>query len=140
MLSSPTITRALKYCHAAHKGQIDRDGRPHYEHCARVAEKMPTEELVLIALLHDVVEDTKLTTWNIASEFGYTIADAVAALSRREKEAWSRYIKRVCLNPLAVIVKIADIQDNLARADNRMLEKKRMYEDALVALKDHLRT
>lgn len=46
---------------AAHKGQVDKVGRPYIEHLERVASKVYTTTRKIIAFMHDVVEDGHIT-------------------------------------------------------------------------------
>ena len=52
---------ALKLCFEAHKEQIDKSGMPYVFHPFHLAEQMETEETTIVALLHDVIEDTDYT-------------------------------------------------------------------------------
>ena len=87
-------------------------------HPLTVASKVEpqSEEAQIVALLHDVVEDTSVTMDEIAAKFGKTIGDAVEHLTRRDGESYERFIERVCENKLAVIVKIADMEHNCDRS------------------------
>jgi (p)ppGpp synthase/HD superfamily hydrolase len=109
------IHKALTYANNAHAGQIDRDGFPHIFHCVRVASKATSPHMTIVALLHDILEDTDITAEELAKEFGDEIAKDVQDLTRGEIEIWERYIHRVCMNPIARCVKIADIMDNITR-------------------------
>lgn len=125
---------ALVTCVTAHHGQRDRDGKPHYIHAVRVALQQKTPDRVVIALLHDMVEDTDSTLDEIERDFGFRIAVSVHALSRGEDEPYRQYIRRVCDDQDAVHVKIADIKDNIRRADEKFRAKLPMYEWALKLL------
>lgn len=138
------IEKALAMALRAHAGQIDKAGQPYILHPLRVAAKFGDKELLyVIALLHDVVEDTfgkpnEITISEILSEFGGMVAEAVECLTRREVgmlylainmslTPWSwdikradkkevylmEFIPRVATNAVAIAVKIADIHDNL---------------------------
>ena len=67
---------------------------------------------VIVALLHDVVEDAGVTFESIRSEFGSEVSDAVEAVTKRKGEPLELYYERVRGNRLALIVKAADIRDN----------------------------
>src|SRR4051812_16248858 len=101
------IVQALHICYEAHSSQLDRDGRPHLFHCIRVAEKQTTAQRVVIALLHDVLEDTDTDPQTLLPLFGDAIMTSVQALSRGKEETWSSYIDRVCQNTDAMWVKMA---------------------------------
>lgn len=131
----PLPDRAYGFASFALRGQSHRDGKPAIDHSVRVASAFSDPTLKAIAFLHDVVEDSETTVLEIAEQFGLPVAEAVHALSRGEEESWNGYIQRVSLNPLAVQVKIKDIEDNLARADDRFNQKREMYVTALTRLK-----
>jgi (p)ppGpp synthase/HD superfamily hydrolase len=74
----------------------------------------------IVALLHDVVEDSDLTLRDLEERgFDTLILDAVDCLSRRPGEDYKRYISRVASNPIAREVKLSDLADNLE--NNRAL-------------------
>jgi (p)ppGpp synthase/HD superfamily hydrolase len=78
---------------------------------------METEDEIIVALLHDVVEDTAFTLDDIrAWGFGH-LADAIDCLTKRKDETYREFISRVCNNRLATAVKIADMRHNLSRID-----------------------
>ncbi len=118
-----SIEKALKIALDAHKGQLDKAGKPYILHPLRIMAKMPTEELMIIALLHDVVEDSAYTLEDLRRKgFSERIVDAVDYLTRRDGEAYDAYILRAKQNPLAIPVKLADLEDNM---DIRRLDQVR---------------
>lgn len=96
---------------AAHAGQLDNAGQPYIEHPRRVAARVP-DRLKPVALLHDVVEDTHVTFDDLRRTFPDWIVAAVEALTHRSGETRAAYYARVAANPDAVVVKLADIDDN----------------------------
>lgn len=110
----PDLTTAIKIACQAHENQKDKSGVPYILHPLRVMQKFIDEETMMVAVLHDVVEDSPFDLDFLAKE-GFTtrILGAVDALTRRENEAYTDFIDRVSLNDLAVKVKIEDIKDNL---------------------------
>lgn len=90
------------------------------------------DRLVVIAWLHDVVEDTPVTLATIQQLFGEDITDAVDALTFRQgTETKAEYILRVCKNPLAHRVKVADstcnMYESLAQQDWKRVGKYSEY-------------
>jgi (p)ppGpp synthase/HD superfamily hydrolase len=68
----------------------------------------------VVAVLHDTVEDSEITLDDLRREgFPGGIVEGVDCLTRREGETYERYMERVATNPLAVTVKIADLEDNM---------------------------
>ena len=97
-----------------HKGQIDKAGQPYILHPLRLILKMDTEEERIVAVLHDIIEDTPVTI-NELQEKGFSerIVDAVVCLTKKDGERYNEYIERVATNPLAKKVKLADLEDNI---------------------------
>ena len=105
------IELALKY----HKGQIKNGtGEEFILHVLRVMIKMDSEDEKISAVLHDMIEKSNCTL-DILKEQGFSnkIINTVDALSKRKGEDYSDYIKRVKKDPIAVKVKIADLEDNM---------------------------
>lgn len=69
--------------------------------------------LLIVAYLHDTVEDSDATIEEIESIFGAVIADAVDAMTHRDEESYQDYVKRALANDLARVVKYHDILFNL---------------------------
>lgn len=61
MLYTPLTKKALKLCFDAHRDQLDKSGLPYVFHPVHLAEQMDNENAVILALLHDVVEDSPCT-------------------------------------------------------------------------------
>src|SRR5215207_4362339 len=113
-MPSPTLEDAIELALKAHRGQVDRGGQPYILHPLRIMTKLDTDTERIIAVLHDVVEDTDFTLDDLR-KMGYpdVIVDAVNALSRREGESYEAFIQRIKPNPLAVRVKLQDLLDNM---------------------------
>lgn len=88
------------------------------------------EELMIIAILHDVVEDTTVTLDTIRAAYGDKIADAVDALTRRKGEPYRDFIYRAKANPGGRFVKLADVYNNRERT-NRISPKKAKWREKL---------
>lgn len=97
----------------AHAGQTDKAGVPYIEHPAWVAARVEGRDAQAVAWLHDVLEDADVTAEDLA-EAGIpaNVVDAVLALTRRLGEGYEAYLARVAENPLAVQVKLADLEHN----------------------------
>ena len=88
---SPTLDRALAVSATAHRNQERKGSRvPYIIHPVHVAILLMRhdfpEEVIVAALLHDVVEDTTLTIEDIARDFGPEVARLVAAVSEQKLE------------------------------------------------------
>lgn len=108
-----TVDDAVTLARQAHEGQTDKAGLPYIDHPLRVMSTFSNNWLRMIAVLHDVLEDTPLTVDDLL-EVGCPrrVVTAVEALSRRPREQPEDYLRRVAANPLALRVKRADIADN----------------------------
>lgn len=108
------LDMALTIATKAHEGQTDKAGAPYIFHPIRVANRCLTDEEKIVALLHDVIEDSKTSASDLlAKGFPRTIVDAVLSVTRNEDESYDEFIKRSRLNPIGRQVKIHDLEDNL---------------------------
>lgn len=122
------LEEAIRFAAAAHEGQRDKSGAPYIFHTIRVASTFSDETMQVIAVLHDVIEDTPCTHTDIERVFSIRIADTVLALSRAPHETYVEFIERVNANPTARLIKIADIRDNLRPGAGNLRQR---YEQAL---------
>jgi (p)ppGpp synthase/HD superfamily hydrolase len=140
---SRTIEDALVVAAEAHRGQSypAREPEPFIMHPLRVMLGVAGEPARIVALLHDVVEDSPMTLRDlVARGFDQSTVDAVDCLSRRDAEPYDAYIRRVATNRLARDVKLCDLADNLANnralpATPDNLARIARYEDALRVLR-----
>lgn len=135
-----TLEKAIRIAARAHRGQKDKDGLPYILHPIRVMLKVDSEKEMKIAVLHDVVEKSKLTIDDLRKRgFSEDVVLAVDYLSKRTDEPYLNYIERAKKNELACRVKIADLEDKIELArqlkslDQRELRLKR-YREALQKL------
>lgn len=109
-----TLEKALMLAAAAHAGQLDKAGQPYILHPLRQAVQAPTLETQILAVLHDVVEDSATTLDDLRmAGFDDEIVSAVDALTRRDGEDYFAYLRRAVANPLARVVKRLDLLDNM---------------------------
>ncbi len=109
------IERAIEIAVAAHKGQVDKAGKPYVLHVLQVMLYGKTDEEKIVGVLHDVVEDTDWTFEQLEKEgFKKEIIDALRCVTKlSEDEDYDAFIERVKKNPLAIRVKINDILSNM---------------------------
>lgn len=108
------VEKAKDIAYKAHKGQYDKAGKAYINHPIYIASKMKTNEEKIVALLHDVVEDTDLSLEDLIEEgFPEEIIDAIKAITKKPQEDYFEYIERVKNNPLAKKVKIEDLKHNM---------------------------
>lgn len=140
MLYTRLTKKALNIMFETHKDQLDKGGLPYVFHPFEIAEQMDGEASVCVALLHDTIEDGKITPEYLDSAgFSEEIVDAVVLLTHKKGVPYDTYIKRIKHNPLATRVKVADLKHNLitSRLDAVTDEdKKRLtkYEQAIIEL------
>ncbi|MBR0147282.1 MAG: bifunctional (p)ppGpp synthetase/guanosine-3',5'-bis(diphosphate) 3'-pyrophosphohydrolase [Eubacterium sp.] len=116
MIYSELTKKAILLAYRAHEGQKDRSGLPYILHPIHLAEQMTTEDSCVVAMLHDVLEDTDMTEENLREE-GFTERqiEAVKLLTRTEEEDYFEYVRRIRENDLACAVKLADLAHNMDR-------------------------
>lgn len=109
----------------AHQGQVDKAGRAYITHPERVAARVRgDQEAEAAAWLHDVVEDTGYGLDDLrAKGFPESVVLAVDAVTKRAGESKDAYYARVASNPLAVKVKLADLDDNSDPARLALLDE-----------------
>ena len=113
MIYTDNTKKAMKLCFKAHKDQVDKSGMPYVFHPFHVAEQMTDEVTTIVALLHDVVEDTDYTLEDIAAEgFGKEILEAVALMTHEDDVPYLDYVAKLKDNPIARAVKLADLAHN----------------------------
>jgi len=111
-MAKPTLEDAIILATEAHRGQKDRNDEPYIMHPVRVMSQLWGYDERMVAVLHDVIEDTDVTLADLrAAGYPAHIVRAVDAISKRKDEG-ETYIRRVKKDPLATKVKIADLQDN----------------------------
>lgn len=110
-----TLERAIDIAHEAHAGQYDKAGKNYILHPLRVMERGRTEEEKIVGVLHDVVEDSEWTFEMLEAE-GFTpeVIEALRCVTKlSEDEDYDHFIDRVLTNPLAMRVKLLDLEDNM---------------------------
>ncbi len=132
---SELIGKALEIAWKAHEGQKDKGGHPYIRHPLSVAGQLDTEEEIMTALLHDVVEDTDYTLNDLKREgFPPAVIEALQLLTHDPEVEYMDYVRRIRPNALARRVKLADLWHNslperlvqpLTEKDRQRLEKYR---------------
>jgi (p)ppGpp synthase/HD superfamily hydrolase len=109
------LAKAIRLAAVAHGEQLDKTGRPYILHPIRVLQRCERHpiEVQIVAVLHDVVEDTPLTLEELrAHGFDEAVISGVDAISKRDGEIFFDYVRRCSANPIGSIVKLADMEDN----------------------------
>ena len=107
------LDRAIEIAIKAHAGQVDKGGEPYILHPLRVMLRMRTEAERIVAVLHDVVEDSDYTFDDLRSEgFPGDVIEALEALTKLPGESRIVAAQRAARVPLARSVKLADNAEN----------------------------
>ena len=108
------LEKALEIALQAHRGQTDRYGEPYILHPLRIMARVHSKDQKIVALLHDVVEDSTWTIEQLKQEgFSSDIVEAVHALTKNPGEDYMNYIERAAVTDLSRTVKMADLEDNM---------------------------
>jgi len=128
-----TLEDAIALAVEAHKGQRDQNGQPYVLHPLRGMFSCDTEIERIVAVLHDVIEDTPHTFDDLRKR-GYSeeVIAALDCVTKREGENYEQFVERAAANPIARQVKLADLKDNmdvrrLSAIQDRDAERLRKY-------------
>lgn len=111
---SQLLDKAALLCVNAHQGQRDKVGQPYFQHPMRVAMACNTSQEKIVALLHDVLEDTSTTPEDLLNMgFPEEIVDAVLSVTKIAGEPYVEFVARASQNSIGRIVKLHDLEDNL---------------------------
>lgn len=116
------IRKAFEVAKKAHAGQLDKGGADYIFHPVTVALSCANISEMVVALLHDVAEDTNLTVENLRAEVNLKAEEfqALKLLTHDKNISYFDYIQKIKSNKLATAVKIADLKNNsdLSRIQN----------------------
>lgn len=108
------LEQAISIASLAHEGQLDKGREPYILHPLRVMMKLKDNDLRIVAILHDVVEDTKVTDIDLITKgLDFELVNVVLTLTRNINESYDEYINSISKNKLAIKVKLADLEDNM---------------------------
>lgn len=136
-MTKRALEDAIALAATYHRGQKDKAGEPYILHPLRVMMRFTDPIERMVAVLHDLVEDTPVTLDSLR-KWGYpeTVIDAVNSLTRCKGETYVDFIDRIRPHTLAARVKIADLEDNLLpeRSASPPARLEQRYRRALLAL------
>lgn len=152
--STLLIQKALKFCIDAHTNQYRKSGEPYVVHPILVATLTSyffnNETMILSALLHDIVEDTKYTLSYIKQEYGSDVSYIVDGLTKitvikdtnvinkddkliKSAHTFKKLLTASITDTRVLIIKIFDRVHNMLTLDPLSQEKqKRISEETLV--------
>jgi guanosine-3',5'-bis(diphosphate) 3'-pyrophosphohydrolase len=115
MRKGEMLDKMLMIATKAHHGQFDRGGNPYILHPLKVMHYLKTddEELMCMALGHDVIEDTSVTYKDLR-EAGISerVIEGIRALTKVPGQTYEEYKEGVFANEDAMRVKMADLRHN----------------------------
>ena len=140
-LDRDLLARAYRFSADAHHGQKRLTGEPFVTHCVEVAKILAQLQLdsvtVACGLIHDVVEDTRITVADVEREFGKEMAGIVDGLTKiaklptggtkeeRQVESYRKLLLSIAKDARVIIVKLADRLHNMRTLDPLPEEKRR---------------
>ena len=142
MIYTPETKKAMKLCFEAHRNQTDKSGLPYVFHPFHLAEQMTDETTTIVALLHDVAEDSDYSLQDIeAMGFSQEVITALSLLTHDKSVPYMDYVALIKLNPVAKTVKLADLKHNsdLSRldvVDEKALARREKYLTAIAFLEE----
>lgn len=136
------LEKSIIFATERHMGQVDKSGQPYILHPLRVMENCPNIETKIVAVMHDVLEDTETTKEDLLKFLPKYLVNAIASITKVENEAYDDYLKRVSDNYYATQVKLMDLKDNMNLDRLNKIEIKDMkrylkYRKAVEYLKDY---
>lgn len=109
------LAKAIALASEKHMGQFDKGGNPYILHPLKVMHYLKSDdmELMMIAVMHDLVEDTDVTFVQLV-EIGFSerVVSAVRLLTKMPGQTVSEYIDGIKTNNDAVRVKLCDLRHN----------------------------
>lgn len=112
-----TLEHAIAIAARAHAGVLDKHGEPYILHPLRVMLRIADPLARIVAVLHDVVEDTSVTFDDLrAAGFGPDVLDALKLVTHEKSTPYVDYVIAAKANPIAKAVKLADLEDNSDRS------------------------
>jgi len=109
------LEKAIGIALRAHAGATDKAGAPYVLHPLRMMLRMEDQTSMMVAVLHDVVEDGPGWTPDRLKEEGIPadVIEAVAHVTKHEGEDYETFVRRAAEHPVARRVKLADLEDNM---------------------------
>ena len=132
-----TLERAIEIAARVHAGQVDKGGAPYILHPLRVMLRVAPGAQQIVAVLHDVVEDSEVTFEDLEREgFSTEVISGLRAVTKVEGESYEDFVARAALDPVGKAVKLADLMENsdlsrIAEPSQKDLERVAKYGRAI---------
>lgn len=113
------LTIAIRVSNDVHLGQLDKGGNPYILHPLAVMNLIKEDDYFfnmackIVAILHDTVEDTTLTLEKLSYIFPPYIVKSIDVISKKEGQSKNDYYRGIKKNPIARVVKLADLTHNM---------------------------
>jgi GTP pyrophosphokinase len=133
------VRLAIEFSRAAHQGQMRQSGDPYVSHPIAVARVLTPlhidAQAIIAALLHDVVEDTDVTSEQVAENFGKPVAELVDGLSKLDRiqfetredaqaENFRKMLLAMARDVRVILIKLADRLHNMRTLESMALDKR----------------
>ena len=135
------LSKAIKIATDAHDGVLDKGGKPYILHPLHLMHQLMFDtELAIIAVLHDVVEDSGWTIDELRDEgFPDRVLEALDLLTHKPEDSYETYIIAISDNYDAIRVKRKDLEHNsditrLKGVTPKDLERMKKYHKAFMFL------
>ena len=135
-----TLERAIEIAARTHAGQTDKGGAPYILHPLRVMLRVAPGAQQIVAVLHDVVEDSDVTFEDLEREgFAAEVISGLRAVTKVEGESYEDFVARAARDPVGKAVKLADLMENsdlsrIAQPSQKDLERVAKYRRAIAYL------
>lgn len=136
-MSENNLAKAIQIAGAAHENQVDKANAPYILHPIRLMLKFSSVEEQIVAVLHDVIEDSDITLDDLRKKnFSNDVLTAIELLTKKPGQDYQNYLEKISENNLARKIKIEDIKDNLnltrlTSVSAQDLERAKKYHAAL---------
>lgn len=132
-----TLEKAIEIAARSHAGTRDKQGKPYILHPLRVMMGVEGEETRIVAVLHDVVEDTHITLDDIRAEgFSEDVVEALGLVTHEDDQSYLEYVVGCRKNEIARQVKLSDLQDN--SNPSRLLLRPEKFTDDIARMQRYL--
>ena len=139
------LEKAIEVAVMAHKGQTRKNGDPYILHPLRLMMSVESANEKIVAVLHDVVEDTSVSFEQLENDgFSDDVIAALKLLTHQSDQSYEDYINCLADNELSRKVKMADLRDNsnlfeIPLIESRDLQRLENYHKAYKQLENENR-
>ena len=138
------LAKAIRIAAEAHEGVLDKGGNPYILHPFRIMFRLRSDdfELLMIAVMHDVTEDTDWTNDALKKEgFSKRVLRGLHLLHHEHGIAYNVYVEAIGAELDSILVKMEDLRDNtditrLKGVSEKDLERTQKYHVSYIYLKN----